>query len=249
MLNKLKALFSSPPPKPRTLATSEDATAMFADLFRGHGLPVELRDGWIVAQSGCLLAQARVHLGAQRPAQSLIQLDLEVVARDGSKILESALGIGENLHEAIRNGVQALAEGSFHVIFAALTGQSCSHCDQEEWTVAGLAKTAYIGPVTGRGGEGAGQPPSIEWYGPLEAKIRTLPLGPGLHWFRFYHAEPPGSAPISEALANNLPHPELEALLAAYAWPKTGRFYSIRLFIILGDRQSPTPAQGAPDRR
>lgn len=59
---------------PSTLVTSEDATIAFLELFWAHGLAADIKDGWIIADSRCLSAQARIYKGIQTPTGISVQL-------------------------------------------------------------------------------------------------------------------------------------------------------------------------------
>jgi hypothetical protein len=223
MLAKLKRLFIKPK-RPRQLATSEDATADVAELFSAHGLPVDLEKGWVVARSGALRAQARIFVSPNNSDHHQIQLDVQVVGQNGVDILESVVGLGPTPHDAIRESVYSFAQASFHVIFSALTGKPCSHCDVEDWLIGGVPKTVFLGMVTGRADTNDNRSERMGWFHVVEAAIKNLQLPAGTHWIRFYHAELPRGGSVNEALLDNVPHDGLQSALASFAWPKTGRF-------------------------
>jgi hypothetical protein len=238
MLAKLKRLFIKPK-LPRRLATSEDATVAIAELFSAHGLPVDLKDGWVVARSGVLRAQARIFERPKHSGYHQLQLDVQVVAPNGIDILESVAGFGPTLHAAILEGISSFAQASFHVIFSALTGKPCSHCDTEEWLIGGIPRTVFLGMITSRAEKSDKGPDRMGWFQVVETAIKNLQLSSGTHWIRFYHAELPESESVNEALLDNVSHSGLQSALASFVWPKTERFYSDRLFLIICDKSSP----------
>lgn len=238
MLAKLKRLFIKPN-LPRQLATSEDATVAVGELFRVHGLPVDLKDGWVVARSGVLRAQARVFVRPTQQTHHQVQLDVQVVGPNGVDILESVAGFGSTLHAAILEGISSFAQASFHVIFSALTGKPCSHCDIEEWLIGGVPRTVFLGMITSRAEKGDNGPERMGWFQVVEAAIKNLQLSTGTHWIRFYHAELPKGESVNEAMLDNVSHSVLQSALASFAWPKTESFYSDRLFLIICDKSSP----------
>jgi hypothetical protein len=214
------------------LDSSEDVTNVFAQFFHGHGLDVSLVKGWIVADDGCLIAQARILPNSHAPDRHLVQLDLEVRSRDDVTILESIAGFGHTPREAVVDAIKAFAAGSFHVIFSALSGKRCSHCETTNWMINGLDRNVFLGPVTRRGSDeilgDAG------WFPFVTAEIRKLSLPRGTHSIRFYHADGP-ELTITEFLIDGMPNAESEARLAKYAWTPTPNFYSVRLFLIIKD--------------
>lgn len=231
MLNKLRRLLSWKE-QPRQLATAEDATAFLAELFTEHGLPVAIRDGWLWSNSCRFKGQARIFMKHGSPPQGAIQLDVDITTADGRTILESVAGIGATMHEAILNGLRAYAEGSFHVIFSALTGRHCSHCDIETWSIGGVTRRVFLGPITTRGVRNRENPKPNDWFPAAEAQIKALPLDQKLHWIRFYHAEIENRDPINEVLLDNEPS-SLRDVFEKHTWPKSQGFYSVQLFIIV----------------
>jgi hypothetical protein len=228
----LRKLFGrSQPPKPPE--TSEEVTRVFLELFRAHGLEASLADGWIVAESVGLAAQARVFSRALRHEVFSAQLDFDVraTALAGRNILESCGGFGISVGLAVGDAIRNLCEGSFHVIFSALTGQACSHCEVEDWVVDGRPRKLFIGPIVGRGPE----TPRADWFAAMELAIGGTAMPPGFHWLRLYHAEIPGGEPTSEALLDNEHCPTLQMALGSLEWPRSENFASVRLFMIITD--------------
>jgi hypothetical protein len=219
------------------VSTSDDATAVFLDLFRAHGLTCQLRDGWIIADSGCLMAQARVFTHSQMPTLCSVQLDLDVRIPSDRSMVESCGGFGKTLHAAIADAIQNLANGSFHVIYSALTGQPCSHCEVEIWEIGGKPRRILVGPLVSRGqGQVAGpETPPRAWFPVVAEHIKNSQLDPGLHWIRLYHFECPKADTENEALLDNQGWIDLRSKLASYAWPHTEGYYSVRMFMIVMD--------------
>lgn len=235
MRSMFEALFRPFRRGPKPLANSEDATKVFLALFQGHGLPCGFKNGWIVGDSGCLVAQARVFTHSQTPALCSIQLDLEVKLPSGTSILESCAGLGGSLHSAIGDAIKNLCDGSFHVLFSAFTGQSCSHCEIETWEINGRSRRVFIGPMVARMMP-AGELPSTDWFSEMTQDIKKAHPAHGLHWVRLYHAESPNANPTSEVLLDNQEWPELQNRMASYSWPKKNYFYSVRIFLVITDQ-------------
>jgi hypothetical protein len=226
--------------RPKPLATSEDVTAFFLELFRAHGLPCSITGGWIVADSACLAAQARVVLHSSAPTWNSIQLDLEVRTPSGHRILESCGGFGKTLHEAIADAVKNICDGSFHVIYSAMTGQVCSHSEVENWEINEVSRRVFISPMVCRG-LGSSAMPLTEWFRVMERHIKEGQLPAGLHWIRLYHFESKTALQtVSEVLLDNEEWPDLQKALAACDWPPAlSGFYSVRIFLMVMDRVEP----------
>jgi Family of unknown function (DUF6348) len=190
-----------------------------------------------VADNGCLTAQARIGLHSSTPTGNSVQLDLEVRTQTGHRILESCGGFGKTFRDAVGDAIKNFSDGSFHVIYSATTGHSCSHCEEETWEIGGNARRVLISPMVyrGFGGFRPGGPAPIEWFRVMGRHIKECGLTAGLHWIRLYHFESPTAQDtVSEVLLNNEVRPDLQKVLATYDWPHSGNgFYSVRIFMMI----------------
>jgi hypothetical protein len=218
-----------------SLESSEDTTAFFLELFRGHGLPCCLRDGWIVADDGCLTAQVRIFTISSTGNRICIHLDLDVRLPTGQSLLESCAGVGGTRSEAIADAIRNIADGSFHVIFLALTGRSCSHCEIESWRVGEVERQVFISPMVCRGHAPLDDPFFREWFSTMQEAIQATGLAPGIHWIRLYQFKASFMDPVSEALLDNDDWPEIQRMLARLSWPPADWFYSVRIFLLMKD--------------
>ncbi len=221
--------------QPGQLASSEDVTGVFLELFRGHGLPCTMKNGWITAESGCLTARAWVATMFTNPTFLSIQLNLEVVTDHGERILESCGGFGKSRSQAIGDALDNFCNGSFHPIYSALTGQPCAHCEVEHWQIDGRSRWVFLGPMVIRGYLPPDEPSARTWFSVMEQHIKASSLVGGLHWIRLYHMEAPTAETVSEVLLDNEMSPVLQADLASCPWPVTDRFYSVRVFLMVTD--------------
>ncbi len=222
--------------RPKTLATSEDTTEVFLWMFQAHGLACSLREGWVVAESGDFGAQARVFVHPAGSAMCSIQLDVEVRTATGHRIIESCGGFGSSLHAAIGDAIKSFCDGSFHVIYSALTGEPCSHCEIEDWKIGGIPRRVYISPMVCRGQGSPGENPGTAWFDQMEQHIKRSSLPAGLHWIRLYHLECPTAKTTNEVLLDNKPWTDLQTQLGSYAWPPpVNSYYSVRMFLVIMD--------------
>jgi hypothetical protein len=121
----------------------------------------------------------------------VIQLDVEVRTKGGHRILESCGGFGGSMHEAIGDAIMNFCNGSFHVLYSALTGRPCSHCEIETWEIGGVRRRVYISPMVCRGAGSAEEIPQADWFPVMRRSIQESRLSPGLHWIRLYHFDCP----------------------------------------------------------
>ena len=220
----------SPPPESEPLSDSEKATGVFLEMFQGHDVPCHLRDGWIVADSGCLKAQAQI-FPKSRGEHFSVQLDLEVCTPAGEQIVESCIGMGRFHNEAIREAIHNASNGFFHVILVALTGQSCSHCETEDWEINGRLRRVYVSFVVVRG---EAHPLTPDWFESIQRHVKNMDLKDGMTWMRFFHADRPGSdSSVEEVLINNELAPDSIQYLSTFPWPAAKEYYSVRIFLIV----------------
>jgi len=232
----LKKLTEKFRPSPKPLATSEDATKAFQMLFESHGLPCKLIDGWVRAD--CLKAQARVSL-TQHPNNFIANLELEIQTRAGQQIFEMFVGIGPTVHDAIGDSIKNCCLGSFHVLYAAVTGLPCSHCDIREWEIGGIRRKVHIGSLLSRG-IAPSDLLSQQWCEFLFDLLRNSELPGGLHWIRFFHGALPGGVMREdEAMLDNFAWPKAMEELASFPWSQSEQYRSQRLFIMLEDANVP----------
>lgn len=232
MWARLKSLFFGKSPA-RQLFTSEDATSFIGDLFRAHGLECGVISGWIVPKTQEFIAQARVFVHDETSRFSNVQLDFDVRTTDHAEILESCGGFGKTRPLAIADAMQNMANGSFHVLYSALTQQPCSHCEIEKWTIDGIPRTVYVGPMVTR----SNQPTSVrfptEWFASLKTQIESRALDQKIHWIRLYHMQMEKGESISECLIDNQPDEALQSTLHKCDWPTPQGFYSVRVFLMI----------------
>lgn len=234
MLAWLKQKFS-PPPKAALAppTTNAEATEFLAELFAGHGAPCRRDGAWIVGPHDCLRAQARLLIQAHPTGRHAVQLDVECHARDGAMILESCAGFGTTSRDAVSDAFRSFCDGAFHVFYAAFTGGRCSHCDVEQWTIAGRPRDVFLGSITTRHTRADQDQIPGEWFEQMKEAILALPLDDATHAIRFYHGEFHASPAINEVLLDNADCPPLLQTLTTYAWPRANEFYSVRLFLII----------------
>lgn len=215
---------------------AESATEAFLVAFQGHGWRCALRGGKIVPEVENFVAQAQLTSRQEVNGTYSVQLDLVIHLREGPTIIESCGGFGKTLDLAGLDAFQNFSTGSFHELFAALTGLPCSHVEIETWEIAGKERQVYLGAITGRSNI-KGWLPFTEWFHHIEPEIRKLDLSPDLHWLRLYHGQVGEKTFSDEALLDNHPSSHLQACLEAFPWPKADGFYSVRIFMVIKTAQ------------
>ena len=147
------------------------------------------------------------------------------------QIVESCIGMGRFHNEAIREAIHNASNGFFHVILVALTGQSCSHCETEDWEINGRLRRVYVSFVVVRG---EAHPLTPDWFESIQRHVKNMDLKDGMTWMRFFHADRPGSdSSVEEVLINNELAPDSIQYLSTFPWPAAKEYYSVRIFLIV----------------
>jgi hypothetical protein len=121
---------------------------------------------------------------------------------------------------------------------------------REEWIVGGLPRIAIIGPIVPRG-----RPDRVDamwremgsdgvaWFKFLVQQIEMAQLGPGTHWIRLYYAQIRKQMAACEVLLDNTTWGPVQERMETAGWPAEDDFYSVRLFLILRDKESAARTQ------
>jgi hypothetical protein len=166
------------------------------------------------------------------PTHATVQLDVRFEIGPGRTIVESCAGVGGDVAEAVENAQRSFAANALHVLLAAFAGVARDQVSEERWESGGRSFRAILGNVTGRGQPPAGGSPT-GWLPLVAAAVRERPLPARTHWLRVYCARNAGADNVTEALLDGEEWPELAARLAAFPWPPTDGFYSVRVFLVL----------------
>lgn len=174
-------------------------------------------------------------LGQELPdaGEMTVQLDVRFEVAPGRYLIESCAGIGESREEAVEEAFRNFASYSMHVLIKAFLRPEYDEVLQETWTIGGRERPVTIGYAVLRGRPPGEDEEILSWYETLEQRIRSLDLGPESHWVRIYYAQAENETLACEVLLDNLPWPEMQAELAAYAWPPGQGFYSVRQLLIV----------------
>ena len=208
---------------------TEFLTMALVRLLEAHGLDCQRHEDWI-APNGQLPAMR----GHWSPREKAGRLDIEVAIDADTVIQESFAGMvtthsADPLHDALDN----FTINSFHVLLSALWRRDDpEQVTNETWQIGDTSFAVCIGNFGQRGSTSEPPNPPDGLFQAVELAIRTTPLTPRLHWFRFYVGQFKDNA-IFEALHDNEPWPAGVETLKALKWPPTVDFYSVRLFLMM----------------
>lgn len=186
----------------------------------------------LLPDHGCHF-ETKVAASVPREQGHMIRLDVTMTFADGRFIQESFAGLGSDVTGAQRDAFDNFLRSSFHVLLRAfLVPEDDEQVTIEEWQIDGQRYVAIIGGIVARGSQPAANVP-FAWFRDLEAAIKANgPLQP-TNWIRFYYAHMSSSSTAVEVLLNNEPWPAVAEAMANVDWPKSGPFYSVRLFLVL----------------
>ena len=206
------------------------------------------RDGDVLVLDGTDMRLSAAVVSEQAfSTHASVQLDVHFEIGPGRTIVESCVGIGASVEEAIANAELSFASNALHVLLAAFAGGETDQVTVEEWECGGVPFRVVLGHMTGRGAPPKGGSPT-SWFATVEAAMRAAALSPRTHWLRVYCARTGGPQQITEVLLDNEEWPSLAAELAALPWPATDGFYSVRIFMVLDPGFDTTRAIAAMHR-
>jgi hypothetical protein len=211
---------------------NSELASFLHDALRAHEVAAT-RDGDALVFAGTDMRLSAAIVSEQTfSTHASVQLDVRFEIGPGRTIIESCAGIGESIPDAVENAKRSFVANAFHVLVAAFARASKGQVNEERWESGGHTFRAILGNMTGRG-EAPQTAAPTRWIEDVEAMVRAAKLTPRTHWLRVYCARSAGDDHVTEVLLDNEPWPELAARVAAFAWPKTDGFYSVRIFVVL----------------
>ncbi len=208
-----------------------DPTEVLADLLRTHHVEVGRDDrdpAWLTLPRGVRASAAVYDRGRHGDLQA-VQLDVLFEPWTGCVMNESCAGFGTDRESTLASAWQNFAAGSFHVLLATLLYHDTEEVDRTMWDIDGIPRAVTLGGVVSRGA----RPDDDGWLHAFEAAVRTAILPEGLHWIRLFYAQVEGEEVACEVLLDNVPWEEVQEPMAAFAWPASDDYYSVRLFLVV----------------
>ena len=212
---------------------SLELAEFLSQLFSAHEVETDRQGEWVLLADGRHRVRAAVTDLSQSPAGSWVRLDVQMELAPGKHLIESFAGLGADLAEAVADAQRNFALNSLHVILATFYAKGLDQVQREVWLLGGEPKEVVIGGVAVRGEIPTEVPGTPQWFDAFAEAIRAQRLSPGIHWVRLYFAMMEPGQTICEVLLDNEPWPPLQATMAAYPWPKSGQFYSVRQFLTI----------------
>lgn len=194
-------------------------------------------DGWITFPSGEPAIQAKTVKENVHPTSVSIQWDVSVALGDGRTLIESFMGIGSDRRDAENDAASVFSRAVFHVLYKALYDRNDLHQLVEEWSIAGVPRSVIVGDNVVRGDLDTANR-AVELADSFDETLKASALKGGLHWIRTFYAQMNNELLGAEVLLDNEPWPELETKWRELPWPRAEKYYSVRRFLIVTDRQA-----------
>lgn len=224
---------ASPVPGSNYPKPDEHLMSFLVGMYREHGASAIKLGDWVCVDEGRLFTRADHFDHRQTPSNLVLQADFVTVTQQGQHIIESFAGIGQGLDSALEDACKSYQDASFHALFVTLLGRPCEHVDRDVWTIGGIRRNVTFGWLRMRG-----EFPTDKWpliFEGLQKLTESLPLGPGLHWARYFYCHIPSQAPTIEILIDNEASEAMQIQAASLHWPQANVFYSVRLFFVIQD--------------
>ena len=203
------------------------------DMYRAHGATAVQAGNWVCIDHGRAFTRAAYFDIRRHPKNLILQTDFIIITEDGNHIAEAFAGIGTNLSSALQDACKGYQDCSFHALFVTLLGQPCDHVECETWMIDGISRDITMGRLRIRGVLPHEMWPPV--FEGIKRHVQNFPLTGGLHWCRYFYASHPVESPMIEVLVDNETCEPLQSLAADLPWPKTEKFYTVRLFFTIHD--------------
>ena len=204
-----------------------------SSLFEQHGLSCVIHEDWVAPNGGLPGIRAYWY-----PDGLSGELDFQILVRENVIIEECYAGMGEDGDAALKDALSNFTTQSFHALFAALWGIDHEEVYKEDWDVQGKQYTVYSGNYGIRRIEPAPsdeEVPLSDLFSRIEGTIRQEHLKSDIHWFRLFFSNWANELSF-EALKDNEIWEAGIRCLKSVSWPRCKGYYSMRLFIILRER-------------
>lgn len=201
--------------------------------FSHHGIRCSARGELVeFPDSGVTLRPEVVEVTATQSSHRS-HIEVHVALPDGRVIDECFMGIAGDEHSAIGAGVVEFFHSDLHVFTHSLFRAAAD--DQilvEDWTIRGVPYEVSIGAATLRGERPEALDPWVP-FAMLEDAVRASDLAADVHWIRIFYGHHAGETIAVEVLLDNEHWVTVERQMAAFDWPRSDNYYSIRIFLML----------------
>ncbi len=214
------------------MTTIEEINQYLKELFEAHGIIAKSQGNWLAFNEAGVKVNGEIF---ERPVQKhglTIQLDIRVQIGDRT-LIESFAGVGKEKEEAVQDALQNFITNSLHVITAAFFDPHDKQVTRETWIISGQERTVIIGDVGTRGKVPSEKSLHTAWFKHLEKLIKNANLSEDIHWIRMYYAQMKNQQLACEVRLDNMTWEQIQEEMAAYDWPKSQDFFSLRLFMII----------------
>ncbi len=217
------------------LEQNSGLASTFHELLTTHDIP-HRRDGNSLVLDNGMQFSAYLFEHTRKETFVLVQLDirLEGSAFGGRTLVESGAGWGSTVDEAIEVAWKKFIASSFHVLVESMgVAPTSEQVEWEDWPQF----RACLGPLIRYT-----DTPSVLQFADVidevKAAIASLELTREVHWLRMYFDSRWGE-PTVEALLDNQPWLEGEAILRAWTMAHEGQGFDVRHFLVLVPSERP----------
>jgi hypothetical protein len=204
--------------------------SLVAAKFHENFIPAQIRANTLIIEGAAVSIEFSCSINS---ASDITKVRLDVYFSYGfNPIIESFIGIGQNLNDALNDVMLRFLTTSFETLVDGLIAIKASEKTVTEiWNIKGLEYKVFLGNIGTRGK----LPPNLnnDWFDKLRSEIEKLNLKEGVNSIRFFYSHHNFNTTSCEVLLNNEPHIALLEKLASHQWPSQSDFYSLRLFLIL----------------
>ncbi|MGQ9780474.1 MAG: DUF6348 family protein [Bacillota bacterium] len=162
-----------------------------------------------------------------------METEFRILLPDKREIVEFVAGIGATKEQAFRDSLVNFMLTTFHPIYRSFINPEDPHQYVEQILINGRQRELVMGNVYMRGGTD-GDPAEID---ALRAQLRralvSLPIGEGPHWIKIVYFQLNGKAVTLAATLDNREDRALTEALAGLDWPRRGRTYMLKQFIVI----------------
>ncbi|MEW4488626.1 DUF6348 family protein [Thalassoglobus sp. JC818] len=197
-----------------------------------------VRDGWVLVDDHPAICGAVARDIASTPNSKAVQIDIFLRVGPDRILVESFGGFGKTEDAAIADGFQSFVLNSFHVLLAAFYHSEDDHqVETEYWNINGQSRRVTIGRINSRGLPPNYDEPPTEWFNTLAEQIEKSALPGGTHWVRCFYGQYQFEQSAIEVLLDNDEWVDVQTEMAKVDWPKCEEYYSVRVFLIIQDRE------------
>ncbi|MCB9893142.1 MAG: hypothetical protein H6839_01685 [Planctomycetes bacterium] len=212
--------------------------AIVRELFAAHGITAGIKGPWIQVRGFRSKLALLLYKVPAPEGDFVVRLDAVLKITRGQTLLESCVGIGDDLEEATAQALERFSACSLHQLMSAFFGlQGSSQVQRETWQIGRESWIAHLGGLNVVDYREAKSDPvpmaPPEFFPTLESLIKTSTLSKRPHWLRAFRMQLVADEPVVEVMLDNWSWPEAEKLVSDLPWGTTDGIWSVRTFLVI----------------